>query len=624
MYIEFKPGEKHAAKGADTADTPDNFKDAGWLLEKDEVIVDIDELSKEQIAEFVKRFDIHTQMVWTDRGAHFYFRKSPGYSRAKNGACALGFPIESKTSSNSPNGVTIKRNGVLREIENEGVREIVPWYFVSGKQYVSLLGIGEGEGRNNALFSHKQKLDNNPDTDKICRFVNEVLFDKPLEEAEYNNIVRSYTGNNGAETEYDHATNLINEYRCVVYQGSIWWWNGIEYVTDADDNHRLYQMITLRAPGKKTRYWDEIIKQIEKRGTHKDGCEFPIRFRNGFLDEGEFVEFPGFQEFTPYFIDVDYDPNAPAVPEVDAYIDQLTGGDPDYKLLLGEVMGYPLITNPERIRSIAKFFIFRGNGANGKSTMLQIMKRIYKERNCSALSIKQCADTRYQVSMLGKLVNLGDDCEPETINNDQMKILKNICSADTIEARRLYQQSFYATFTVKLIFTSNSDIKSFEKGYAFKRRILWMPMFNVVDSPDPGFISKMTTPDALKYWTRLMVEGYQRLYHNKSLTFCQKVKTYNDQYHLENNHMAMWLSNIDIDTVILGKTPKEVKQSYEEQNDDNDKKYSPKLLKERLQEMGIGLGAKRIGPKTNDRKNVYMRQSDTKQSLFGVSKGVEV
>ena len=215
MYIEFKPGEKHASKGADTAETPDSFRDAGWLLEKDEVVVDIDSLSKDQIREFLKRFNIKTQIVWTDRGAHLYFRKSPGYSRAKNGACAAGFPIESKTSSNSPNGVTIKRNGILREIENPGVRELIPWYFCSGKQFTSLMGLGDGEGRNNALFSHKQKLDNSPDTETICRFINEVLFDKPLEENEFNQVVRSWTGGTGAETEYDHATNIINEYRTI-------------------------------------------------------------------------------------------------------------------------------------------------------------------------------------------------------------------------------------------------------------------------------------------------------------------------------------------------------------------------------------------------------------------------
>ena len=202
-----------------------------------------------------------------------------------------------------------------------------------------------------------------------------------------------------------------------------------------------------------------------------------------------------------------------------------------------------------------------------------------------------------------------------------MKILKNICTADTIEARRLYQESMYVTYTCKLFFSANSDIRSWEKGYGFQRRVLWMPMFNVVTRPDPNFISKMTAPDALKYWTRLLVEGYQRLYRNSKLTYCKKVDEYNQEYHLENNHMAMWLSGIDIDMVIIGKTPKEVRIAYDDQNDDTDKKYSPKLLNEQLRAMGIGIGSKRIGD-TN--KRVYMRQSDTKQSLFGVSnKGEE-
>ncbi len=86
---------------------------------------------------------------------------------------------------------------------------------------------------------------------------------------------------------------------------------------------------------------------------------------------------------------------------------------------------------------------------------------------------------------------------------------------------------------------------------------------------------------------------------------------------MENNHMAMWLSNINIETVILGKTAKEVRKAYEEYNDDSDKKYSPQLLNERLREMGIGIGDKRLGPKEKIR--VYMRQSDTKELLFGVS-----
>lgn len=619
MYVEFQPGEKHAAKNADTSPDPNTFTDCGWLLEKDEVVIDIDHLTKDQIREFIRRFEIKTQTVWTDRGVHFYFRRPPGFSRAKNGPCALGFPIETKTSSNSPNGVTIKRNGVMREIENEGIREILPWYFSSAKQYTSLLGLGDGEGRNSALFAHKQKLDNHDDSEKICRFINEVIFDQPLNDSEFNTIVRNYSGAGGSDSEYDMASAIMNQYKCVIYQNGIWWWNGVEFVTDFSDDSRLRRLIFQRCPGKKTKYVDEVIKQIQNRAVIRFDCDFPIRFRNGFLLDGEFTEFTGFTEFTPYFIDIDYDPNAPAVPEVDDYINQITSGDEDYKLLLTEVMGYAMVTDPEKIRSIGKFFIFRGNGANGKGTLLQIMRRIYNPKNCSALSIKELDDTRYQVTMIGKLANLGDDIQPDAINNNEMKALKNLTTADTVETRRLYHQSESATFTVKLYFTANSDIKSYEKGYGYQRRVLWLPMFNTVEKPDPRFISKMTTEAALKYWIRLIVDGYKRIYANHHLTECARVAEYNRQYHMENNHMAQFVDTVEVEN-ILGKTPKEVRMMYDDYNDDSTRSYSPRLLNEHLKTMGIGLGKKKLAEGV---RRIYMRQSDTQQPLFGVTDGCQ-
>ena len=247
-----------------------------------------------------------------------------------------------------------------------------------------------------------------------------------------------------------------------------------------------------------------------------------------------FIPMKDYTDFTPFMIDVDYKEDAAPVQEVDDYIDSLTSKDPDYRMLLMEVIGFVMITDPERIRSLGKFFMFRGDGANGKGTLLQIMKRIYNPKNCTSLSIKQLVDDRFKVTMVGKLANLGDDIEAEAITHDELKVLKNISTADTVSTRKLYEESENATFTVKLYFTTNSDILSFDKGYAFKRRIQWLPMFNKVDKPDPYFITKMTTKPALEYWIRLIVEGYKRLYQNRKWTVCKVVEDYNNQYHEDN------------------------------------------------------------------------------------------
>ena len=271
-----------------------------------------------------------------------------------------------------------------------------------------------------------------------------------------------------------------------------------------------------------------------------------------------------------------------------------------------------MITDPERIRSLGKFFMFRGDGANGKGTLLQIMKQIYNAKNCTNMSIKQLVDERYRVTMIGKLANLGDDIEPAAINDAELKILKNISTADTITTRHLYSESISATFTAKLYFTTNSDIKSFEKGYAYKRRIVWLPMFNKVDKPDPRFISKITTRPALEYWISLIVEGYKRLYENMDWTECKAVEDYNAEYHEENDVCRQFAKDLDPETEIIGHTVTEMSEEFLKW-DSEGAKFSKKNFRAALWDLyGIGVGKSKVNGKS---RRVFLRQSDTNQQL---------
>jgi putative DNA primase/helicase len=240
------------------------------------------------------------------------------------------------------------------------------------------------------------------------------------------------------------------------------------------------------------------------------------------------------------------------------------------------------------------------------------MKTIYGPKNCTNLSIKQMTDDRFKVTMVGKLANLGDDIEPEAIDNNQLKVLKNISTADTVTTRKLYSQSESVTFTVKLYFTTNSDIKSFEKGYAYRRRIVWLPMFNKVEKPDPNFISKMTSPEALKYWVKLLVDGYMRLYRNQAWTKCELVENYNKQYHEENDYARQFAEDLNPD-VIVGSTMKEMKEAFDEWNDEDYRRLSTKQFKDAVWDLyKIGIGVSKVDGRS---RRVFMKQSETKQKL---------
>lgn len=617
-YIEFKPGQKNAGKNAETSDTHESFRDCGLLLNEDDVVIDIDCLSKDALNDLIEAFDIKTQTVWTDRGVHFYFKKPEGRKTFKNGICKLGFKIEIFDMKKRPAGVTIKRNGVLREIENEGVREDLPDIFKISPKYKDLNGMDEGNGRNEALHNHKLKLNNCPQWLQILSFINLHIFATPLPSEEFQIVARQEDSDSTKEApEVSVADAIITARRCAKWSGKIWFWD-YETKSFISNDDKLLDIVCGASEGQKTGFIDEVIKQIRYR-SKKYSAEhvFNIKLRGGFLCQGKYYPME-YEEFTPYAIDIEYKEDIQPVDIVDQYLTQLTTKEGyseqdtlDYRNLLLEAMAFGLITDPERTRMLARFFLFRGEGANGKGTLLQIIRQIYQPQNCSALSIEQLGEMNYLTSMIGKLINLGDDVEDSPITKKQFKVIKNITSADTITVRFLYVNAEEAMIQSKLMFTTNNDIKTFDKGYALERRICWMPMFNKVEKPDPKFISKITSPEALMYWMKLIVEAYERLFED-GWTKSKISESYNHAYHLHNDITKMFIEEIGFEDLHY-KTISEIEQMFKEWNTEDDRQFPKKAFKQNIWTMHrAGFGSKKVNGKQSRR---LITAEETQQDL---------
>ncbi|HEY4543272.1 MAG TPA: DNA primase, partial [Tissierellaceae bacterium] len=89
-FVEYEVKQKFALNNADISDDPNAFADAGYVLNNNDYIIDIDDLDKETIKKLIFEFDIQTQTVWTERGVHFYFKKPEGFTRGANRVSPLG------------------------------------------------------------------------------------------------------------------------------------------------------------------------------------------------------------------------------------------------------------------------------------------------------------------------------------------------------------------------------------------------------------------------------------------------------------------------------------------------------------------------------------------------------
>jgi putative DNA primase/helicase len=594
MYVEFKEDQKFASVIADKSPMHESFRDAGYCLTNDDLIVDIDSLGRDVIEKMIQAFDIKTQIVWTDRGAHLYFKKPKGFRGTRN-VTPLGFDAEYKHIANTK-AITIKRKGILRTIDNVGARQELPDYLYSRTKLESLEGLDAGDGRNAKLYAHKFKIMAVGNWKKCLSFINSYIFATPMEAEEFTTVCREEQIRAEKDNESLVADQLVTKLKIVKYANRLYSYDGSRY-TSGDG---FIPLISKHLKGQKTRYIDEVIKQMEYHleNIKEPECGFDIKFKNGILRDGRWVEVES-SEFTPFYIDLEYNEDAPVVQAVEDYLDFLTDGDATYRKLVLETMAHTLIVNPEFKRQLAKFFVFVGNGGNGKGTMLTIMRRILGRENCSSLSPEEMTKEQYFTSLQGKLANLGDDIEDKAINEKQMKALKNISTCDYVSSRELYKQSKEVVVTTSLIFTSNHLLKSFEKGESYKRRVIWCPMFGTIAKKDPRFITKLTTEEALEYWVKLMVDAYYSLYENAGFTESEKVTQFNFEYHEENNGTLTFVRDHKPEAFI-GLRPPEVYDQYQIWAEENGiTVQSKKILRETLEiEMGLIVGVKKVAGKT--------------------------
>lgn len=343
MYIEYLPNQKYAPKGAEISEDLSSFQDAGYLLTDADLVIDIDSLNHEKIQALLTMFRINTETVWTTRGAHLYFKKPDGFRGAK-GICALGVEVEYKHAKNTQS-VTVKQNGIARKVERKGIREELPEVFLSArKHYESLLGLAEGDGRNDKLYAHRQKMGMINQWSLAMEFINLYVFDTPLPQDELETLNRSMSVTATKDGESAIADLIMREKRVVKYARHLYFFDGKEYIADEDE---LTRMVYRYCPGQKTAYVKEVIAQMEQRSPLIPSDKtFHIKFKNGVLRNGKFLEV-NYHDFTPYSLDIEYDANAEPVAEVDDYLDQLTNSDEDYRLRLLEILGHTLITDKE-------------------------------------------------------------------------------------------------------------------------------------------------------------------------------------------------------------------------------------------------------------------------------------
>ena len=219
-------------------------------------------------------------------------------------------------------------------------------------------------------------------------------------------------------------------------------------------------------------------------------------------------------------LDYDYDPEAEC-PIFDRFMDDVTLGRTDLRDVLMEFAGYAF-SNETCI--YAKALILLGEGSNGKSTFLNVLKKLAGKDAFSSLSAKDLDNEQQRAQLQGKLFNLAEETPTRAFVDSS--IFKNIVSGGSIPVKMLYKDPFSIEPRAKLMMAANELPRSADTSKGFLRRLLIVPF-------DAEFSDERKNKDLLiedKLFTELpgvlnkVLEGYQRLKNQKHFTDSQTVK----------------------------------------------------------------------------------------------------
>ena len=570
--------------GTKTWDEVKDFENIAVVVPKGYVVLDFDTTSDAEIMlKIIDGLDLKTRVMNTTRGIHCWF-KAPE-ENPKNfikNRLAVGIYCDRKSGGRNAY-VKIKQDGKAREwirkVKGDDLEVVPKWLYSvsapSGK--FQFKGMGDGSGRNQELFNYivylQTKGFNRDEIRQTIEIINEYVFDESLTDSEIATICRNEAfkpddviAEQIAKSEksvgFSHVTiaeELISEHRLINYNGMIYeyldgYYQPCEY---------LGKYCREKVFGIKTNQRNEVINYIQdmKKVRKKDikGNPYIINCKNTRLDirTGKCLEYdPSVIEFLR--LPVVYDPSAYSA-DLDKMLNRVFCGDREVINLFEELLGYGLMGHAK----FAKLFLFCGNGSNGKSTILDLLRTFAGFENCSSMGINETTSTFGKIELEHKYFNIGDDIDNETIKDTGT--LKRISAGNTITVENKGEKKYSTVITTTLIFSANSIPKSFDKTDGFYRRWTIIPFnakFSITDEDyDPMIEDKITTPESLSYMLNMALRGAKRLLKQGHFTEPQSVKDALETYKADNSTVLSWIEDKDLNEDYFLDKPRDVSYS---------------------------------------------------------------
>mgnify|MGYP000854510358 CR=1 FL=1 len=561
-FLRISPNTKRPIDKFDEAHNYSDIKthsDIGLIVPDGYVVIDVDDGEQANVLfRIIKDLGIRSKVMQTTRGMHFWFQTPKVITNSIKILTPIGITVDVKCGGKK-SYVKIKSAGKVREwlMQNDEL-DVLPRWLTPNSKSVDFWNLGEGS-RNDTFFRYIVTLQSmafsKDEIKQILKMINDYIMKDPLTEDELEVIVRDEAFETkvksnqeaGYLTDGKFAHNvfgdLLNQKLTpITVDGTMYIYNrGFYEVADREAERAMVELMPTIRRVQRTEVL-EYMKLVTMK--HRDEIQqnpYIINLTNTRLNIKTDEELP----FSP----MSYDFNKlPLVYDKEAYdetmdktLDKIFSGDKEVRLLFEEFIGYLLLGN----NKFGKMILLLGEGSNGKSTILEVLKSFVGNGNYSTLALEQVGEKFATAELENKILNVGDDIDAGTIK--MTGDLKKVVTGEEIQVERKNEHPFKLRNKAKLMFSANRLPYIMDKSFGMERRLLIIPMNArfTADDPDydPFVEDKLKEPRALSYLLNLGLKAIKGVFARNAFTIPNVVSRELYKYKINRSYTLTWLKD---------------------------------------------------------------------------------
>ena len=548
-----------------TFDQVKNLPEYAGILSDETVLVDVDDLDQSVILlKIVEALNLKCRVYMTSRGKHFLFKNTPDLIRSNRTKATLAVGLEADLKVGSRNSYEVLKymnedRPIMYDVPEDEIQELPKW-LIPVKTDIDFKSLGEGDGRNDAFYRYILTLQDNDLTKEeareCIRLINHYVLKKPLDERELEVILRDEAFQKqsffkGRTFQHDRfAEYLKRDAHVVKINGRLHIYQDGIYSPSPEIIERA---MVKEIPALKDAQRKETLKQLNLIcESRKPASPEIIAFSNGLYN----LKDDSFTDFTPDVVITNKIPwpyNPAAYSELlDHTLDKIACGRSEIRALLEEMIGSTFY----RSNTVAGggSFILTGEGANGKSTLLDALKDLLGDSNIASLDLKELGDRFKTAELFGKLANIGDDIGSDYIAN--VATFRKLVTGQRVSAEKKGQDPFEFDNYAKLLFSANNipRLGRSKESFSIMRRLVIVPFDARFTSADPDFNPNirydLRNQEVMEYMIRLGIDGLKRVLKNKEFTKSKDVEQAIESYRIESNPLLTFLEETGADDIV--------------------------------------------------------------------------